>query len=214
MGTLRNFLICFRFKKQRKEIAQIMRRLYQQRLTTTSGGNISLRLGNIVIITASQTDKGNMTFKDVGVILITGKNLTPKLKPTIESEMHLSIYNARPDISAIVHAHPVYATALTASQGLIETDISCEAYATIGVAAFAEYRAMGTSKLAHLVAEKSKNSNIVIMQHHGIVAMGKTLLQSFDRLEAIETTAQATVIRKICNIVNKPDNEQLTSGNS
>jgi len=190
----------FRFRKQRKEVAQIMNRLYKQHLTTTSGGNVSQRKGNIVIITPSQTDKGRMKTKDVGIVTIDGNNLTPKLKPTMELAMHLAIYKQRPDILAIVHAHPVYATALSASEGLIETDVTGETSVILGNPAFAEYRTMGTIELAQTIAEKSQNSNIILMQHHGIVTLGTNLLQAFNRLEVLEIAAQTTVIRKICDI--------------
>ena len=68
-----------------------MRRLYKHGLTTTSGGNISLRISDdIIVITPSATDKGRMRWKEVGLMNIFGENLTPDLKPSIESEMHLS----------------------------------------------------------------------------------------------------------------------------
>ena len=72
------------YKKERKEVARFMRRLYKQGLTTTSGGNISLRLpGDIVLITPSATDKGRTKWKEVGIMNLLGENLTPSLKPSI-----------------------------------------------------------------------------------------------------------------------------------
>ena len=85
-----------------------MRRLYRKGLTTTSGGNISLRItDDIIAITPSATDKGRMRWKEVGLMTIPGENLTPGLKPSIESAMHLSIYKRKSDTKAIIHAHPV-----------------------------------------------------------------------------------------------------------
>ena len=69
-----------------------MRRLYKQGLTTTSGGNISLRLSDeLILITPSGTDKGRMRWKEVGIVTILGENMTPDLKPSMETQMHLSI---------------------------------------------------------------------------------------------------------------------------
>lgn len=198
-----------RFRKQRSEVAQIMRRLYQNRLTTTSGGNVSIRYGEYIIITPSQTDKGTITKKEVGIVSIEGKNLTPGLKPSMELGMHLAIYKNRPDISAIVHAHPTFATALAATEGMIATDIAGEARAVLGIPAFAEYCTMGTQDLAEIVAKKAMNSNVIIMQHHGIVTLGSTLLQAFDRIEVLESTAKSIVIRKICDITEKIPAEKL-----
>ncbi|TFG42824.1 MAG: hypothetical protein E4H43_02580 [Bacteroidia bacterium] len=74
-----------KYRKERKEVAMFMRRLYRQGLTTTSGGNISLKIqDDIIVITPSATDKGRMRWREVGIMTLTGKNLTPELKPSIE----------------------------------------------------------------------------------------------------------------------------------
>ena len=110
------------YKKERKEVAMFMRRLYRQGLTTTSGGNISLKISDdIIVITPSATDKGRMRWKEVGIMTLAGENLTPELKPSIENEMHLSIYRKKKEISAIVHAHPLFASAFTAMKCTINT---------------------------------------------------------------------------------------------
>ena len=105
------------YEKEREQVAAFMRRLYRQFLNTTSGGNISCRLpdGNIAV-TASQSDKANQQASTVGVVTPDGETLTPELKLSIETGLHLAIYQVRPDIGAIVHAHPVMATFFTASK--------------------------------------------------------------------------------------------------
>ena len=104
------------FRKERKEVERNMRRLYLQGHNNTSRGNISLRLSDdIVIITPSATDKGRMKWKEVGIMNLLGENLTPDLKPSIEFALHLGIYKKNSNVSAIVHAHPVFATSFTAS---------------------------------------------------------------------------------------------------
>ncbi len=86
----------------KEDVAYFMRRLYDQRLTTTSGGNISFRMEDQVFITPSQTDKATITAEEIGVLSISGENQTPHLKPSMESKMHLAIYHLRPDVKAIV----------------------------------------------------------------------------------------------------------------
>ena len=74
-----------KYREERKAVARFMRRLYRQGLTSTSGGNISLRVSDdIIVITPSATDKGRMKWQEVGIMNIFGKNLTPELKPSIE----------------------------------------------------------------------------------------------------------------------------------
>ncbi len=196
------------YRKQRKIVAETMQRLYWRGLTTASGGNVSLRTDNLVFITPSQTDKGKIHPKEIGIVTLDGKNLTPKLKPSMELQMHLQIYKSRPDITTIVHAHPFTATTLSAEDGLLSTEITGESRAVLGTPAFAEYQTMGTEELAKTVAEKAATANVILMQHHGIIALGKNMLQAFDRLEVLEMTARTIVLRNLCGIASKiPDNK-------
>src|SRR5512145_874382 len=84
----------------RKDVACFMRRLYDRGLTTASGGNISFRVEQGFFITPSALDKGLIKPKQIGMINLKGKNLTPDLMPSMESEMHLAIYQKRADVQA------------------------------------------------------------------------------------------------------------------
>jgi L-fuculose-phosphate aldolase len=184
-----------KYKAERKEVARFMRRLYRQGLTTTSGGNLSLRLSEeIIVITPSATDKGTMRWSEVGLMSIFGDNLTPELKPSIEFEMHLSIYKRRKDVSAIVHAHPVCASAFTAMKLKINTNLTAEARAILGDPVMVPYALMGTVHLASNVADKAEHSDILLLENHGILTTGTTLLQAFDKLEVLENAARMTLI--------------------
>jgi L-fuculose-phosphate aldolase len=178
----------------REEIAYFMRRLYEHGLTTTSGGNLSVRFcGNKILITPSASDKGRMKGSEIGIMDISGKVLS-KFKPSIESSMHLKIYEARPDINAIVHAHPVVASTFAATTAKINCRLLAESYAILGKPAYAPYRLMGTEKLADVVAKSAKSANCIIMKNHGALTVGKSLLEAFDRLEVLETCAKMTLI--------------------
>lgn len=183
------------YKKERKEVANFMRRLYRQGLTTTSGGNISLKINdNIILITPSATDKGRMRWNEVGIMTISGENLTPELKPSIESEMHLSIYSKKKDVSSVVHAHPLFASAYTAMKCKIDTNLTAEARAVCGDPCFVPYALMGTKELASLASESIINSDILLLENHGVVTTGSSLLQAFDKLEVLENAAKMTMI--------------------
>jgi L-fuculose-phosphate aldolase len=181
-------------KQERKEVASFMRRLYKQGLTTTSGGNISLRISDEVIaITPSATDKGRMKWDEVGLMNSKGENLTPHLRLSIESGMHLAIYNSK-NVNAIVHAHPVFATAFTAMKRKISTSLTAEACAILGEPVFVPYALMGTQDLAAVVSERIDRSDILLLENHGILSVGKDLLQAFDKIEVLENAARMTVI--------------------
>jgi L-fuculose-phosphate aldolase len=183
-----------KYREERKEVARFMRRLYRQGLTTTSGGNISFRVSDeAILITPSATDKGQMRWKEVGIMSMDGSNLTPALKPSIESEMHLGIYRSK-NVKTIVHAHPVFATAFTATRRKIDTALTAEACAILGDPLLVPYALMGTAGLAAVVADSVSKSDILLLENHGILAVGETLLQAFDRIEVLENAARMTVI--------------------
>jgi L-fuculose-phosphate aldolase len=183
------------YKKERREVAMFMRRLYRQGLTTTSGGNISLKVSdNTILITPSATDKGMMQWNEVGIMKITGENLTPELKPSIEHGMHISIYRKKNNISAIVHAHPLFASAFTAMKCKINTYLTAEARAICGDPCFVPYALMGTKELALLASEKIEESDILLLENHGILTTGSSILQAFDKLEVLENAAKMTLI--------------------
>jgi L-fuculose-phosphate aldolase len=187
-----------KYKAERKEVARIMRRLYKHGLTTTSGGNISLRISDdIIVITPSATDKGRMRWREVGLMNILGENLTPELRPSIESEMHLSIYKRNKDIKAIVHAHPVCASAFTAMKSRISTILTAEARAILGDPVLVPYALMGTADLASVVADHAAHSDILLLENHGILTTGFTLLQAFDKIEVLENAAKMTLIAEM-----------------
>ncbi|QSH41771.1 class II aldolase/adducin family protein [Lentisphaerota bacterium ZTH] len=180
-------------KSLAKDIAYFMRRLYKCGLTTTSGGNISARCGENVLITPSATDKARMKGAQVGMLDMDCEIVGESFKPTIESRMHLEIYKRRADVQAIVHAHPVTAGAFAASGRDIATDYLAEAYVILGDLAYAEYRCQGTEELAEVVGDAAEKSDCIVMRNHGIIALGSNLLQAFDRLEVLENAAKTTL---------------------
>ncbi len=178
----------------REEVAYFMRRLYTQQLTTTSGGNISFKSGDVVLITPSALDKGRITGGQIGVMDMDGNMKTENLKPSIETRLHLEIYRKRPDVAAVVHAHPLAASAYAATTRKINTTLLAESYAIVGEIAYAGYHCIGTSELACETAAAASSANCVIMKNHGALAVGKTLLEAFDRLEVLENTARLNLI--------------------
>ncbi|MFA7230213.1 MAG: class II aldolase/adducin family protein [Victivallaceae bacterium] len=194
-------------KELRKEIAHFMRRLYKQQLTTASGGNISAICGKNMLITPSATDKGRMKGGEIGVMDMQGNIVGKKFRPSIESMMHLEIYRRRQDVKAIVHAHPVVASAFSASTRKISTAYLAEAYVVLGEIAYADYGCQGTAELAKLVGDAAEKSNCIVMKNHGIIALGRNLLEAFDRLEVLENAAKTTLI---CEGAFNADASELT----
>ena len=179
----------------KESVAYFMRRAYERGLTTCTGGNISARLGSSMYITCSGKDKGNLCASDIAEVdMKTGKNLTPELKISIETEMHRLVYLARPDVSAVVHTHPVYSCYFSASDHEIDTSIIAESYFLLDKVVKVPYRLMGTKELALEVQKYAPGHDVLLMENHGALAFGKSLISAFDRLECLEQAARMTIL--------------------
>lgn len=197
---------------EKEDVAYFMRRLYDRFLTTASGGNISLRVGEQnILITPSALDKGIISAEQIAVVSMEGKNLTQNFKPSIETSMHLEIYKKRDDVRVVVHAHPVYASLFTTINRKLNTHLIAEARYMLGEPIVAEYALMGTRELARVVAEASLKSNVILLKNHGVLAVGETLLEAFDRMEVLENCAKMTFLTELIKEKQEMTPEQIAA---
>lgn len=183
------------FAAERESVAYFMRRLYKKDLTTCSGGNISFRVGDdLVLVTPSTLDKGELQADQIVMVTMSGENLTPKYKPTIEAGMHLEVLRRRPEMNAVVHAHPAFATAFACMDTELDITLSSEVFCMIGGVARAGFAPPGTDELVRVVGEAMSKSDVALMNNHGVITCGTTLLKAFDVMEVIEVTARMNVI--------------------
>lgn len=183
------------YPAQREETAYFMGRLYETGLTTTSGGNISCRLdGDRIAVTPSALDKARLRPEDIGICTLEGENLTPHLKMSSETGMHREIYRRCPEVQAIIHAHPLTATAFAASRRDIETRLISESYCLLGRVVRAPYFRTNTPELSQAVGDAAEKADCILMENHGITTLGADLLQAFDRMELLENAAKMTLL--------------------
>jgi L-fuculose-phosphate aldolase len=184
--------------KEREEVAYWMRRLYEQKLTSCSGGNISYRTSDgHMLITVSQVDKAKIEAKDICVISPVWQNLTPELKTSMETTMHLAIYQRNENVKAIVHAHAPKATAWACCDTPLINNITGEARYLLGIIAKAEYRLMGSPELASEVAKHTVSHAAVLLANHGAVCTGDSLFQAYNRMEVLENLAEVSMYARI-----------------
>lgn len=183
--------------EERERIAYFMRRLYRMGLTTTSGGNISLRCPDgHVLLTPSALDKGELQADEILLSTMDGENLTPRFKPTLETGMHLAILRQRPDIDAVVHAHPVFGTSFACADAELDLALTSEIFMHVPKLGRGGGAPPGTKELAELTAGALADADVALMRNHGVVTVGKSLLKAFDLLEAVEVAAKMTVVTK------------------
>ncbi|NQV24054.1 MAG: class II aldolase/adducin family protein [Rhodopirellula sp.] len=173
---------------------QTMERIYRYRMTTTSGGNLSIRddSGDIWI-TPARVDKGNLTRQDIVCVKPDGsvEGLHPA---SSEFPFHQAIYAARPDIRAIVHAHPVALVAFSICRQTPDTKLFHQAHSVCGKTGFAPYALPGSRQLGSNIADSFKaDCDSVILENHGVVVGGESLSNAFQRFEAFEFAARTIV---------------------
>lgn len=168
-----------------------MERIYRYRMTTTSGGNVSVRQSDGSIwITPARVDKGSLTRSDVIHVLPDGTIEGPH-RPSSEFPFHQAIYKARPDLRAVVHAHPVALVAFSICGTIPNTRIFHQAFFMSGKVGFAPYALPGSSALGESIAKQfAEGCECVIMENHGVVVAGKSLSHAFQRFEAFEFAAK------------------------
>lgn len=192
------------------EIMQTMSRIYGYRMTTTSGGNLSIRdeAGNIWISPA-RVDKGSLTRKDIVCVKPDGttEGLHP---PSSEFPFHKAIYEARPDIRAIVHAHPVALVAFSICAAVPNTRLFHQTHCVTGKIGFAPYACPGSEQLgANIAATFAEGCDSVILENHGVVVGGDSLADAFQRFEAFEFAGKTLIKANQLGEVQYLDDAQL-----
>ncbi|HEY3127975.1 MAG TPA: class II aldolase/adducin family protein [Acidobacteriota bacterium] len=181
----------------KQQIVEIGQWIYQKGFVSGADGNISYREANEVLMTGKGLCKGRMNVDDIVKTDLQGNQLSGFHQPSGEISMHLEVYNNRPDINAVVHAHPVYATAFAVAGIPINRPILSEVVLTLGCIPIAEYATPTSPELAEVLRDYIPHYNAVLLANHGALAYGENLLQAYYRMETLEHTAQIATITRI-----------------
>ena len=194
----------------RDEIMQTMDRIYRYRMTTTSGGNLSIHDGaGDIWITPARVDKGSLTRQDIVCVRADGSidGLHP---PSSEFPFHKAIYEKRPDIRAIVHAHPVALVAFSICRRSPNTRLFHQAHSVCGKVGFAPYACPGSEALGRSIADTfAVGCDSVILENHGVVVGGTDLASAFERFEAFEFAGKTLIKANQLGDVQFLDDHQL-----
>lgn len=180
------------------EIVKTMAVLYDKNLVTPTGGNVSARLraSEHFWITPSGRFKGDLKIRDLVKVTFEGKRFQGRLKPSVETPLHWKIYRTRNDVCAVIHAHsPI--TVGVALAGIEIKPVTPEGVLFVGDVPIAKFETPGTEDLADRVVEMLESHQVAVMQNHGIVAVGRNLLEALNRIEIVEITARIMTVAHI-----------------
>jgi len=182
-------------RKHREEIVRYGRMLHERCFVAAMDGNLSVRLkDDRILVTPTCVSKGAMRPADMVVVDTEGKRVSGHRHVTSEIGMHLLIYRMRPDVQAIVHAHPPTATGFAAAGMALTEPLVCEVVIGLGAIPLARYGTPGTSELAQTLEPYVPDYDAILMSNHGVVAYGDTLEHAYMKMETVEHFAQIALV--------------------
>ncbi len=177
----------------RRQMLRIAHLIYDKGLLVAMDGNLSALLpSGQVLCTRAGCHKGFLTDEDLIVVNRDGHKLRGVGQPTSELKMHLACYDERPDVRAVVHAHPPISVAFTIANVSMARCVLPEVVLTLGSIPTVDYETTGTLALADKIRPYVRDHDAILMDRHGAVCLGGSLLQAFCNLETMEHTAKIT----------------------
>lgn len=181
----------------RLEILRIGKMLHDHGLIAATDGNISVRLdSNRVLTTPTCISKGMMCVEDLLVVDMHGRRVSGFRDVTSEIAMHMTIYRMRPDVNAIVHAHPPTATGFAACGLALDQALISEVLLSLGKVPLARYATPGTNELSESLEPYIPDHDAVLMANHGVVTYGIDLTQAYMNMETVEHFAKIALVVK------------------
>ena len=182
----------------RVDIVEIGRRLYARGYTASNDGNISARLDDKrLIMTPRSVCKGFMTPEMMCITNLDGVKLAGERDPSSEMQMHLEVYRQRPDVKAVVHAHPPIATGFAVAGIPLDRAVLAEVVTTLGSVPIAEYATPSTKELPEAVRKYVKAHDGMLLANHGALTLGTDLFAAYYKMETIEHFANISLVARM-----------------
>lgn len=180
------------YEAQRQAICQVGKLLYDRGYVVSNDGNLSLRVApDRLLVTPSGVCKGRMTPDTLVVTDLEGTVLEGDRHPSSETKMHLEVYRCRPDVRAVVHAHPPVSTAFAVCRQGLEAPYLAETVVGLGtVPCTPSFAMLSTDEVPKSIRPYLPDHNAVLLANHGALTWGADLWQAFDRMETVEHTAK------------------------
>ncbi len=182
----------------RRDIVEIGRRIWQRGYVAANDGNLSVRLpGDRIVVTPTGRSKGFLHTDDMIVVDLDGRKLHGSREPSSELPMHLFAYRKRPDVGAVVHAHPPRATGFAVAGVPLAQCILPEVILTLGKVPLTSYATPSTEEVPESIEEFVGCWNALLLRNHGVLTLGADIEQAYFRLETVEHFAEITLSARV-----------------
>ena len=182
-----------------KEVLQTGQEMARRGLVAGTSGNCSVRVAgtDLLVITPTSQEYDLMLAEDMCVVRMDGERVEGRYSPSIEINMHLAVYEARPDVGGIVHTHQTMATAVAVAGKSIPPILEEQVFKLLGAIELAEYQLPGTKELATSAVRALGNRNACLLAHHGVLAIGPKIRDALLNAEIVERTASIYIMSHI-----------------
>jgi L-fuculose-phosphate aldolase len=195
----------------RADIVEVGRRMYARGYTASNDGNISVRLGpDRLLMTPKSVCKGFMTPDMMCITDLAGVKLQGDRDPSSEMLMHLEVYRQRPDVQAVVHAHPPIATGFAVAGIPLDRAVLAEVLTTLGSIPIAEYATPSTNELPAAVGKYIRAHDGMLLANHGALTVGSDLFAAYYKMETIEHFAKISLVARLLGGENLLAREEVT----
>jgi L-fuculose-phosphate aldolase len=192
------------------DIIQVGKMMYERRFIVASDGNISVRIDDdMILATPTALCKGMLSPDQIVKLDLAGNVLDGEYQPSSEIKMHLTAYQTRPDIQAVVHAHPPISTGFAVAGIPLDQLILAEMVVNFGAIPLAPFCLPSTTELAKTIGEKVQCYDAVLMANHGVMTIGPDLYTAYHRLEMVEQFAIISLVAHVLGKVNTFSQQQL-----
>jgi L-fuculose-phosphate aldolase len=197
----------------RADIVEVGRRMYARGYTASNDGNISARLGSDrLLMTPKGVCKGFMTPDMMCITDLDGRKLQGDRDPSSEMLMHLEVYRQRPDVQAVVHAHPPTATGFAVAGIPLDRAVLAEVLTTLGSIPIAAYATPSTKELPEAVRKYIKAHDGMLLANHGALTVGADVFGAYFKMETIEHFAKISLVARLLgreNLISREEVERL-----
>ncbi len=194
----------------RADIVEVGRRMYARGYTASNDGNVSVRLGaDRLLMTPKGVCKGFMTPEMMCITDLEGRKVQGDRDPSSEMLMHLEVYRQRPDVQAVVHAHPPTATGFAVAGIPLDRAVLAEVVTTLGSVPIAEYATPSTAELPAAVRKYIKAHDGMLLANHGALTVGRDLYGAYYKMETIEHFAQISLVARLLGRENVISREEV-----
>ncbi|MDA1094555.1 MAG: class II aldolase/adducin family protein [Acidobacteria bacterium] len=184
-------------ERLRADIVEIGRRVYDRGFVASNDGNISVRLDDDrLLMTPTGVSKGFMTPDMLVTTDLAGRKLTGDREASSEILMHLAVYELRPDVKAVVHAHPPTATGFAVAGIPLDRAVLAEVVTTLGSIPIADYGTPSTTELADAVRRYIRAHDGLLLANHGALTVAHELYAAYYKMETVEHFASISLVAR------------------